>query len=240
VDLQVLNHLHSVWLAFNVSFGGAPLQVRLGLKPSRAWGEAWASALKSSWGLADASAVSKTLWAAAKCQLPLGRAWIGEALQQVHKPLLLPALATGGLTNEELLRLMWAVGRLCKGNLSQELSDLLGLYCCRAAGKMSGAQLARGAWGLARLVPLPREGLLSYYHDLAASKLKYLPEAQGAELQHKLSLLKDAAANAELYGTHWRVLLKRDITLEAGEQGAAPAAGGAVVLQGAQQNVVVC
>jgi hypothetical protein len=171
----------------------------------------------------------------------------------VHKPLLLPALATGGLTNEELLRLMWAVGRLSKGNLSQELSDLLGLYCCRAAGKMSGAQLARGAWGLARLVPLPREGLLSYYHDLAASKLKYLPEAQGVELQHKLSLLKDAAANAELYGTHWRVVLKRaqeqqqlvhaapdkvDTTLDqAGEQVAA--AEVAAVLKAAQQTVVV-
>lgn len=194
--------------------------MRLGLKPSCAWTEAWASALKASWGSADAPAVCKTLWAAAKCQLPLGRKWLGQALQQVHKPLLLPALASGALTNEELLRLMWAVGRLCKGNLSQELSNLLGLYCCRAAGKMTGAQLARGAWGLARLVPLPREGLLSYFHDLAASKLKYLPQAERVELEGKLLLLKDAAAKAELFGRDWRVVVQR----VQGQQQAAQAA----------------
>lgn len=184
-------------------------QARLGLRPSWVWGEAWASALKACWDSADAPAVVKTLWAAAKCQLPLGRAWLGEALVRVHKPLLLPALALGGLTNEELLRLMWAVGRLCRGNLSQELSNLLGLYCCRAAGKMSGVQLARGAWGMARLVPLPREGLVSHFHDLAASKLKYLPAAEAGELDQKLSLLRDAAAKTEVWGSNWRVVLAR-------------------------------
>jgi len=185
------------------------LQVRLGLKPSWAWCEAWTTAVKASWGLADASAVCKTLWAAAKRQVPLGRGWLSQALQEVHEPLLLPALASQALSAEELLRLVWAVGRLCRGNLSQELSNLLGLYCCRAAGKMTGVQLTRGAWGLARLVPLPRAGLLSYFHDLAASKVKYLPEAEGAELEHKLRLLRDAAVKEEYLGRNWRVLLEQ-------------------------------
>lgn len=184
-------------------------QVRLGLKPSSAWCEAWATAVKASWGLADASAVCKTLWAAAKRQVPLGRGWLSQALQDVHEPLLLPALASQALSVEELLRLVWAVGRLCRGNLSQELSNLLGLYCCRAAGKMTGVQLTRGAWGLARLVPLPREGLLSYFHDLAASKVKYLPEVEGAELEHKLRLLRDAAVKEEYLGRNWRLLLQQ-------------------------------
>lgn len=187
----------------------AVLQVRLGLRPSPAWCEAWCTAVKASWGTADAPAVCKTLWAAAKCQLPLGRAWLGEALQQVHEPLLLPALAAGTLTVEELLRLVWAVGRLCQGLLSQDLSNLLGLYCCRAAGKMTGVQLGRGAWGMARLVPLPRDGLLSHFHDLAATKVKYLPDREGQVLEQKLALLRDAAAKAELLGTNWRVLLQQ-------------------------------
>ena len=151
----------------------------------------------------------KTLWAAAKCQVPLGRAWLADALQQVHEPVLLPALASQVLSVEELLRLVWAVGRLCRGNLGQDLSNLLGLYCCRAAGKMTGAQLVRGAWGLARLVPLPRQSLLSYYYDLAASKVKYLREEEGAELVQKLQLLEHAAASEELWGRDWRVVLRQ-------------------------------
>jgi hypothetical protein len=141
--------------------------------------------------------------------VPLGRSWLGAALQQVHEPLLLPALAAGTLRVEELLRLMWAVGRLCRGNLSQDLSNLLGLYCCRAAGKMTGVQLARGAWGLARLVPLPREGLLSYFHDLAVSKVKYLPEQEGGELLQKLALLQDAVAKDQVFGSNWRQVLRQ-------------------------------
>jgi hypothetical protein len=125
----------------------------------------------------------------------------------VHQPLLLPALAEQRVSNEDLLRLVWAVGRLCKGLLTQELSDLLGLYCCRAAGRMSGAQLTRGAWGLARLVPLPQDRLLSYFHDLAASKVQYMGQEEGAGLQQRLALLRHAAASQEVLGRDWRLAL---------------------------------
>jgi hypothetical protein len=62
---------------------------------------------------------------------------------------------------------------------------------------------------MARLVPLPREGLVSYYHDLAASKIKYLPAAEAGELGQRLSLLRDAAAKTEVWGSNWRVVLAR-------------------------------
>jgi hypothetical protein len=161
------------------------------------WCEAWAAALKRSWGGMDARGAVKALWAAAKCELPLGRAWLTHALSQSHARVLQPALAARALSNEELLRLMWAVGRLCRGLLSGQLSDLLGLYICRAAVSMSGQQLVRGAWGLARLVPLPREGLLSFFHDLAQSRATYLPADTAEELGAKLGGLRDAAARAQ-------------------------------------------
>ena len=74
---------------------------------------------------------------------------------------------------------------------------------------MTGVQLVRGAWGLARLVPLPKEELLSYFHDLAASKVKYLPESVGYELLQKLALLQDAVAKEEVFGSNWRQVLQQ-------------------------------
>lgn len=202
-DPELLNPLPLTPVYLLVTFGMCcctMAQVHLGLTPSGIWCEAWSAAVKHSWGSADAPAVCKTLWAAAKHQLPMGRAWLTEALHASHHGCLQPALAAQQLSCEELLRLMWAVGRLCRGLLSQGLSDLMGLYCCRMAGKMTSAQLVRGAWGLARLVPLPREGLLSYFHDLAASRLAYMPPAQQAEVGAKLQLLKEAAVRAQQFG----------------------------------------
>jgi hypothetical protein len=167
-------------------------QVHLGLQPSGAWQEAWIVALHNVWGSADARAICKALWAAAKFQLPLGRQWLQQALQQANVELQ-AALISQQLSSEELLRLIWAVGRLCRGFLTRDLSDLLGLCCCRAAGKMSWKQLQRGAWGLARLKPLPSQQLTSYFCDLAASKVRYMPAAHAEAVLGKLQLLRDAA-----------------------------------------------
>jgi hypothetical protein len=167
-------------------------QLHLGLQPSGAWQEDWMLALRNVWGSADARAICKALWAAAKCQLPLGRQWLQQALQQAHEELQ-AALISQQLSCEDLLRLIWAVGRLCRGFLTRDLSDLLGLCCCRAAGKMSWQQLQRGAWGLARLKPLPSQQLTSYFCDLASSKVRYMPAAHAEAVLGKLQLLKDAA-----------------------------------------------
>lgn len=129
---------------------------------------------------------------------------------------------------------------MCRGILSQELSNVLGLYCCRAAGKMSGVQLARGAWGLARLVPLPREGTLSYFHDLAESKLGYVTEQDAGVLREKLALLRDAAAKADQFGTNWRArmsLLNKQQGVEGGvEEGVGEEGGGGGVVGDEQQK----
>jgi hypothetical protein len=167
-------------------------QLHLGLQPSGAWQEDWMLALRSVWGSADARAICKALWAAAKLQLPLGRQWLQQALQQAHEELQ-AALISQQLSCEDLLRLVWAVGRLCRGFLTRDLSDLLGLCCCRAAGKMSWQQLQRGAWGLARLKPLPSQQLTSYFCDLASSKVRYMPAAHAEAVLGKLQLLRDAA-----------------------------------------------
>ncbi|KAF8068262.1 rplB [Scenedesmus sp. PABB004] len=171
-------------------------QVHLGLAPSGAWAEAWMRALRAAWGSADAAAMVKALWAAAKLRLPLGRAWLSRALADGHDELA-GALADRSLPAEQLLRLVWAVGRLCRGALGPRLADLCGLHCCRAAPRMTWEQLTRGASRLARLHPLPAPRFVEAYGELAAARGAHAPPAQAAALAEALGELRRAADAAD-------------------------------------------
>jgi hypothetical protein len=169
-------------------------QVHLGLVPSAAWGAAWTTAVRACWGSADVRARVKILWAASRCRLPLGRRWLRAALPEACRELT-GALARGELSAVELLRLLWAAGRLCRGDaMTHELADDLALHACRAAPAMSYAHIESCARSLSHLQPAPVHRLRVWFCELAALRLRGAPPEVRARAAGQLRLLAHEAA----------------------------------------------